>query len=106
MRRMRKRRTALLAATIAIAFGITMTTSACESGSGDSSAGGDAATFSTQPTGALSAWAFDNADEVGKARIGYAAKQLSGVTIKMDQTAFDAQKFTTRLAAGDVPDVV
>jgi multiple sugar transport system substrate-binding protein len=103
---MRKRRAALLAATTAIAFGITMTTTACESGSDDSSGSTDASTFSSQPTGALSAWGFDNADEVGKARLDYAAKQLAGVTIKMDQTGFDAQKFTTRLASGDVPDVV
>ncbi|WP_433293716.1 ABC transporter substrate-binding protein [Actinoplanes sp. CA-030573] len=106
---MKNRRAAVLAASVAMAFGISMVTTGCESGgSGDAGggSGGDATTFSTNPTGTLSAWAFDNADEVGKARMDYAAKQLQGVTIKMDQTTFDAQKFTTRLASGEVPDVV
>jgi multiple sugar transport system substrate-binding protein len=104
---MQKRRAAVLAAGIAVAFGVAMVTTACESGGDDSSTStANSSTFSTTPTGTLNAWAFDNADDVGKARIDYAAKQLSGVTIKMDQTPFDAQKFTTRLASGDVPDIV
>jgi multiple sugar transport system substrate-binding protein len=103
---MGRRRAATLAAGVAIAFGIASVTTGCESGSDDSSGGGDAATFSSTVSGALSAWAFDNADDVGKARIQYAAGKLNGVTIKMDQTPFDAQKFTARLAGGDVPDVV
>jgi multiple sugar transport system substrate-binding protein len=103
---MEKRRVALLAAGVAMAFGFAMVTTACESGSDDTGGSAAAATFNPSPTGALSAWAFDNADDVGKARIDYAAKKLQGVTIKMDQTAFDAQKFTTRLASGNVPDVV
>jgi multiple sugar transport system substrate-binding protein len=102
---MRTRRAALLAAGVAIAFGVATVTTACESGSDDTTSS-DSTTFSPNPTGALSAWAFDNADDVGKARIAYAAAKLPGVTIKMDQTTFDAQKFTSRLASGDVPDVV
>jgi multiple sugar transport system substrate-binding protein len=82
-----------------------MVSTACESGN-DSSSGGNAASFDPNPTGTLSAWGFNNADDVGKARIAYAAKQLGGVKIEMDQTNFDAQKFTTRLASGNVPDVV
>jgi len=97
---MRKWRTTLAAAGIATAL---VATSAC-SGSDDNSASGTS--FSSQVSGTLNAWGFNNADDVGKARLDYAAKQLSGVTIKMDQTGFDAQKFTTRLASGDVPDVV
>ncbi|MCU1408533.1 MAG: sugar transporter substrate-binding protein [Microbacteriaceae bacterium] len=54
----------------------------------------------------MSAWGFDNADEVGTSRLDYAKNQLKDVTIKIDQTAFDAQKFTTRAASGDVPDAV
>jgi multiple sugar transport system substrate-binding protein len=73
-------------------------------GSDASSAGGP--TFSKDASGALSAWGFENADEVGTSRLDYAKKQLSGVTIKLDATAFDAQKFTTRAASGNVPDVV
>ena len=62
--------------------------------------------FSTTASGELAAWGFDNADEVGTSRLDYAKQQLSGVTIKIDATPFDAQKFTTRAASGDVPDVV
>ena len=99
---MRMRRAAFAAATLVATL---TATTACGS-SGDDNGGGDAATFDPKPTGTLSAWGFNNADDVGKARIDYAAKQLSGVKIEMDQTGFDAQKFTTRMASGNVPDVV
>jgi multiple sugar transport system substrate-binding protein len=62
--------------------------------------------FSKDASGAMTAWGFDNADDVGKARMAYAADQHKELQITMDQTAFDAQKFTTRAASGDVPDVV
>jgi len=88
---------AFLAATVLL-------TTAC--GSSGDNGGSNAANFDPNPTGTLSAWGFDNADDVGKARMDYAAKQLTGVKIQMDQTGFDAQKFTTRLASGNVPDVV
>ena len=54
----------------------------------------------------MRAWGFDNADEVGTSRLDYAKDQLKDITIKIDQTAFDAQKFTTRAASRDVPDAV
>jgi multiple sugar transport system substrate-binding protein len=83
--------------------------SACGGGGGgdassDQSSAGPA--FTTNATGNLSAWGFENADEVGTSRLDYAKNKLTGVTIKIDATAFDAQKFTTRAASGDVPDVV
>ncbi|MFC8192883.1 ABC transporter substrate-binding protein [Cellulomonas sp. NPDC057328] len=85
----------------------TATLAACGPGGGGAAGGGDAPTdFTTAPTGALAAWAFDNADDVGEARMAYAAEQLGDVEITMDQTSFDAQKFTTRVAGGQVPDVV
>jgi multiple sugar transport system substrate-binding protein len=80
-------------------------TSACSSGGG-AAAAASAADFSAKPTGTLHAWAFDNADDVGKARMASVAKQLQGVKTTYDETEFDVQKFTTRLAAGNVPDVV
>lgn len=98
---MRNRRAAFIAAGLAATLA-----AAAACGSGDDNGGGDAADFSNKPSGTLRAWGFNNADDVGKARIDYAAKQLTGVTIQMDQTNFDAQKFTTRVASGDVPDVV
>jgi len=75
-------------------------------GCGSSGGTSSEASFSKTAKGTLKAWAFDNADDVGKARLAYAKKQLKGVTITLDQTPFDAQKFTTRIAGGNVPDVV
>jgi multiple sugar transport system substrate-binding protein len=101
---MTTRRVALIAAGLAAAL---VAMAACESGNEtDDGGGATTGTFNASPTGALYAWGFNNADDVGQARLDYATKQLSGVTIKMDQTNFDAQKFTTRVASGDVPDVV
>lgn len=71
--------------------------------------GADTATdadFDADPTGSLKAWGFENADDVGQSRLDYAAAQLEGVDVELDATAFDSQKFTTRIASGDVPDVV
>lgn len=62
--------------------------------------------FKKEATGTLTAWAFDNADDVGQARMKYAESQIPDVKVTMDATSFDAQKFTTRAASGDVPDVV
>jgi len=62
--------------------------------------------FSTNASGEMTAWGFENADEVGKSRLDYAKQKMSGVTLKLDATAFDAQKFTTRAASGSVPDAV
>ncbi|UAC01859.1 extracellular solute-binding protein [Dactylosporangium vinaceum] len=89
---------------VGVATVLAATTACGSSGGGGGSA--DAVDFGAKATGTLSAWGFNNADDVGKARIGYAAQQLGDVKIEMDQTNFDAQKFTTRLASGSVPDVV
>ncbi|SDS23099.1 carbohydrate ABC transporter substrate-binding protein, CUT1 family [Friedmanniella luteola] len=95
----------LLALGLATSLGLM---SACggggEAGSEESADTGPA--FTTNATGNLSAWGFENADEVGTSRLDYAKEKLTGVTIKIDATAFDAQKFTTRAASGEVPDVV
>ncbi len=95
------------AVTIAVGV-IAVVVSSCSGGGSGSSGGssGAATSFSKDVKGSLSGWAFDNADDVGKARIESAKQKLSGVSIQLDQTAFDAQKFTTRMASGQVPDVV
>lgn len=64
------------------------------------------ADFTGDPTGDLHAWGFENADDVGQARLDESEAALTDVTIDLDATAFDSQKFTTRVASGDVPDVV
>ena len=96
---MKKRQAAL--ATLALTASMALL-AGCSS-SGNSSSGSD---FSKDAKGNLSAWGFDNADEVGTSRLAYAKQQLPNVTIKIDQTPFDAQKFTTRVAGGNIPDVV
>ncbi|HET8880179.1 MAG TPA: extracellular solute-binding protein [Arthrobacter sp.] len=75
-------------------------------GGGSNGAPASSADFKKDSSGTITAWAFDNADDVGKARMAYAGSKLPNVKITMDQTPFDAQKFTTRAASGDVPDVV
>ncbi|WP_433087443.1 ABC transporter substrate-binding protein [Dactylosporangium sp. CA-052675] len=99
---MATRRSLITAAGVAA---VLAATAACGS-SGGGTGTADSVDFGAKPTGTLSAWGFNNADDVGKARIAYAAQKLDGVKIDMDQTNFDAQKFTTRLASGNVPDVV
>lgn len=101
-----KRRQAVTLALSALA--VLATSTACGgSGGGSAAATGDV-DFGAKPSGTLNSWSFDNADDVGTARMDYANAQLKklGVTVKYDQTPFDAQKFTTRLASGNVPDVV
>ena len=105
---MRRQRQSILAGAL-VAMAISF--SACGGGGGGGGAGqGNASssgpTFSTNVSGNLTAWGFDNADEVGTSRLDYAKQKLSGVTIKIDATSFDAQKFTTRAAAGSLPDAV
>lgn len=79
---------------------------ACGGGSDTRDQGENQTQFTTNPSGDLKAWGFDNADDVGQARLDYAKAKLPGVNVTLDATGFDAQKFTTRLASGDVPDVV
>jgi multiple sugar transport system substrate-binding protein len=94
--RVREKSVAVLALAV---LGLT----ACGGGAASPAATAD---FKKDASGTMTAWAFDNADDVGKARLQYAQSQLSGVKVTMDQTPFDAQKFTTRAASGEVPDVV
>lgn len=92
---------------IAAAVALSLTAlSACSSGGNSGSGSGDDASFSKTTSGTLKAWGFNNADDVGTSRLDYAKSQMKGVTITLDKTSFDAQKFTTRVASGNVPDVV
>ena len=96
---MKKRQNILLAFT---ATASVLALTACGGGSGTT----EDVSFSDSPSGALSAWGFPEPDEVGTSRLDLAEKELSDVDIKLDKTAFDAQKFTTRVASGNVPDAV
>lgn len=100
---MKRTKQMLLAATAGAAlFALT----AC--GGGGGGGGGTAADFSKDYSGSLNVWGFENADEVGTSRVDVADKTVGGndVDVKLEAAAFDAQKFTTRAASGNVPDVV
>jgi multiple sugar transport system substrate-binding protein len=99
---MKKRQHVLLAAGITASLALT----ACGGGGGGGTEEGGGTEFTDSPSGALRVWGFENADDVGQARLDYAEEQLSDVDIELDATAFDSQKFTTSVAGGDVPDVV
>src|ERR1700712_3585909 len=90
---------------VAVAVAV-MTSVGLLAGCSSGGSGTSTVSFSKKATGTLNAWGFNNADDVGTSRLDYAKGQLSKVTIKLDQTNFDAQKFTTRVASGNVPDVV
>lgn len=94
-------RRALTALTASL--GLVVTLAGCGGGGGEEAA--EEVEFSMNPTGALTAWGFENADDVGQARLDYTKGQLGEVQITLDQTGFDSQKFTTRAASGTVPDV-
>jgi multiple sugar transport system substrate-binding protein len=104
-----KRRSAIVA--LAMTASVAVLTG-CSGGGGGSGSGGDGGgktdkpAFSTKVSGTLNVWGFNSPDEVAKSRYDYAKEQLKGVTLKNDSTQFDAQKFTTRVASGNVPDVV
>ncbi|MBA8795019.1 multiple sugar transport system substrate-binding protein [Friedmanniella endophytica] len=100
----RRVRTSVLAA---LSASVLIGAAACgSSGSDPGAAGSSAPAFNPQASGSLRAWGFNNADDVGTSRLTYAKGQLGGVTVTLDQTDFDAQKFVTRVASGNVPDVV
>jgi multiple sugar transport system substrate-binding protein len=100
---MKKRQHVLLAAGITASLALT----ACGGGGGGGTEEeGGAAEFTDSPSGDLRVWGFENADDVGQARLDHAEEQLADVTIELDATAFDSQKFTTSVAGGNIADVV
>lgn len=103
-----KRRTALVALAVTASVGVLTGCSSGGGGGGNGGSGGSASkpAFSTKASGTLNLWGFNGADEVATSRLDYAKKQLSDVSVKLDATPFDAQKFTTRVASGNVPDLV
>ncbi|SDU83728.1 carbohydrate ABC transporter substrate-binding protein, CUT1 family [Microlunatus sagamiharensis] len=97
------RRRTLLAA-LALTLGA-LPLAACGGGSDDAGSAEDAQ-FTKDVSGELSVWGFNNADDVGKARLASAQQQIGDVKINLDETGFDSQKFTTRAASKTLPDVV
>jgi len=92
----------LLAASVALAL------SACGSGSTPATSSSAPAEnpFAGTAAGTLRTSGFNPSDEVGQSRADYAAAQLQGLTVSMDKTNFDAQKFAAQAAAGQAPDLI
>ena len=66
----------------------------------------DGIDFTATPEGTLKTMGYNPSDEVGKSRSDMAQEQLGDVTVEMDTTGFDPQKFAALSAAGNLPDVV
>jgi multiple sugar transport system substrate-binding protein len=69
-------------------------------------AGTAGARVDTKSAGTLDIYGYGPGDDVQENRATYAAQQLQGTTIKREAPSFDDQAFLTRLASGDVPDLV
>ena len=69
-------------------------------------AGTATARTDSSKAGTLDIYGYGPGDDVQENRATYAAQQLSGVTIKREAPSFDDQAFLTRLASGDIPDLV
>jgi multiple sugar transport system substrate-binding protein len=94
-------------AAVALAFGTALV--ACGPNTGGNPAGGEASSksaFSKQLSGELTTYGYNPADEVGKSRSDYATAQAKGVTVSMDTTSFDTQKFAAQAASGQVPGLI
>ena len=69
-------------------------------------AGTAGARTDTHKAATLDIYGYGPGDDVQENRAAYAAQQLSNVTIKREPASFDNQAFLTRLASGQVPDLV
>ncbi len=96
---------ALVAVSCAVALSACNPAANNQGGPG-ASTGGTASGFSTSLSGTLKTSGFNPSDEVGKSRGDYATKQISPVTVSMDTTNFDPQKFAAQAASGTVPDLI
>src|SRR4051812_30505177 len=69
-------------------------------------AGTAGARVDTKSAGTLNIYGYGPGDDVQENRAIYAANQMNGTTINRPAGNFDDQVFLTRLASGDVPDLV
>lgn len=93
-----------------LALAVALAVAACGPGNNTSppaaSGSGGSSLFSKELTGTLKSSGFNPSDEVGSSRADYAKQQLGGVTVTLDTTPFDPQKFAAQAAAGLVPDLI
>ncbi len=94
---------------LALAAASALALSGCGGGGPGPQPGGSASAadvFSKEVSGTLKTSGFNPSDEVGQSRADYAAQQLGGLTVDMDTTNFDPQKFAAQAAAGQASDLI
>ena len=94
---------------VAVAACTAMVTSACNPAAQrgeEPQASQSGAAFTKEVSGTLKISGFNPSDEVGQSRETYAKQQLAGVTVELDTTSFDPQKFAAQAASGNVPDLL
>lgn len=98
---------AMLAASMVVTFAACGPNNNNSPGSGSSS-GGATSMFTKDLSGTMKSYGYNPSDEVGKSRSDYATAQLKkdGVTVTLDTSNFDTQKFAAQAAAGQVPDLI
>ena len=93
-------------AVAALTVAVTACNPAAQRGSEPGASQSGAATYTREVSGTLKISGFNPQDEVGQVRADYAASQLAGVTVQLDTTSFDPQKFAAQAASGKVPDLL
>ncbi|HET9127289.1 MAG TPA: extracellular solute-binding protein [Propionibacteriaceae bacterium] len=97
---------ALVAVSCAVALSACNPAANTQSGPATNGGTGGGGGFSKTLSGTLKTSGFNPSDEVGKARGDYATTQVAPVTVSMDTTNFDPQKFAAQAASGNVPDLI
>ena len=98
------RRRGAIGSALAVAAAVTVT--GCGGGQTPQPGVSTADLFTKEAAGTLRTSGFNPSDEVGQSRADYAAEQLGGLTVDMDTTNFDPQKFAAQAAAGQAPDLI
>ncbi|MFC4243657.1 ABC transporter substrate-binding protein [Gryllotalpicola reticulitermitis] len=99
-------------AAAAVSAALALTVAGCSSGStstsGTGSNGVKVPDFSAKPAKTLLVEGVNPTDEVATSRVDYADAKLksAGVTVTLNKTTFDPQKFTAQIASGKVPDLI
>lgn len=75
-------------------------------GEGTVAPGGGTEMFSTELSGTMKTSGFNPSDEVGLSRSDLATEKVAPVTVEMDTTNFDPQKFAAQVASGQTPDLI
>lgn len=98
-------------AVAAVSAALALTVAGCTSSGSSTSTGSNGVkipNFTAKPGTSLTVEGVNPTDEVATSRVDYADAQLKseGVTVTLNKTTFDPQKFTAQIASGQVPDLI